>query len=308
MGGGTSTTTTQKLGPEQRQLFDLILPTLKKFSDPNAVDPWTGSKIVDFNQNQKRGQEMMLRYAKDMQSWFKPLRKQNAKGVKGVGFGTDSLSGLAKGQVAGAQAGRDFITSPDILSPDSNSYLKATAEAVQDSLAKQVTDNILPSIRGGAQTSGQTGGSRQAIIESRALADLMKKQADATTGLYSQGYGQGLNALVSGVGQATSAQGQAASELLGQGTKNLSLAPAISDLGLSPSKIFSAVGGQKQIMSQSLLNDEIDQYMSNQMFPFMMAKDMANLIFGMPTGTTTATQKTDPNPLAILQLIMAMAS
>lgn len=80
---------------------------------------------------------------------------------------------------------------------------------MQDSATRNLMENIMPTIRGGAIASGQYGGSRQGILESRAVSDFSKQMSDAAKGLAQNQNTASLqaraNAIESGRGRALSA-------------------------------------------------------------------------------------------------------
>ena len=71
--------------------------------------------------------------------------------------------------------------------PD-NPYLDQQAGAITDQLTQNMMENIMPGIRSDAIVSGQYGGSRQGLAESKAISNLNRDIAPALTNLYSGAY------------------------------------------------------------------------------------------------------------------------
>lgn len=126
--------------------------------------------------------------------------------------------------VGNAQNALNFAMSPDILSPDSNPYLAAQAQAAARPLMQNLTEQILPALGSSAEMAGQYGGSRQGIAEGIAARGTQQAIGDQSANIYSRAYGQGLNTMMQGLNQA----------------------PTVAGLGLMPSQIMQQVGTQRQ--------------------------------------------------------------
>jgi len=291
MGGGSShTTTTQELSPQQQQLFDLILPTITNSIGPNGVQSYDGSRVAGFTDAQVQGQNSAIDVANNfLPGYISSLTDSNRNLQNtGIGGGGDALSQILGAYDSGS-AGRNFVNSPDILSPDSNPYLQATADAAIRPVQESLMQKVLPSIRSSAGAAGQPGSSRQGIAEGLAIKGFTDKAGDISSDIFSKGYGQGLNTLARSVGTTTNAASSAGNNLLGAGTRALFDAPNLANLSFMPSRVLSGVGGQQQQMNQSILSDQVDAFMSRQMLPLMLAQNIGNLAFGMPAGTTKST-------------------
>ena len=124
-----------------------------------------------------------------------------------------------------AQGAQQFLTDPSILSPESNPYLAQTAQAATSPIMQALMEQILPGIRGGAIGAGGYGGSRQGIAEGIAGRGALQSIGDTTANIYSQAYGQGLNAMQGG----------------------LQTAPQTAALGLLPSQIMQQIGQEQRL-------------------------------------------------------------
>lgn len=250
MAGGSSTPTTQTTtaqpSRQQRELLDLALPQLKQFAASPPQLP-EGSGIAPFNETQIAGQQQVLGAVPTQQDI-----------------------------VSGAAGANKLLTSGDLLYAESNPYLQSTIEAATRPTIEALTEKMLPSIRSGATGAGQFGGSRQAIAEANALRDSERTVGDIASKLAFQGYGQGLDALVKGVG----------------------LAPQTAGAQTIPGATTSAVGDVQRAMEQALLGEEQAKYSYEQNLPLLVGKELAGVAAGLPGGSTTTTASTpQANPL-----------
>lgn len=290
MGGSrtSSTTTTQQLAPEQQELLDLVIPTAEGFiNSPPELFP--GSAIAGFDPLQTAAQESALDVAGNFLTPFTQSTADAHSNLQGaaIPLGTAGLGELIGGATA-AQPARDFFLSGDALSPDSNPFLASTADAAIGRVADNLTSEVLPSIRRGAQSAGQVGSSRQGIAEGLAIRDFTDTAGDISANIFSQGFADNLGATTQVLGQTQSLAGDAASSLLSEGTRSLFAAPQIADLALLPTQILEAVGATRQGQTQNLLTEEANRFMTDQLLPFIVAQDIANLAFGIPGGSTTS--------------------
>ncbi len=142
--------------------------------------------------------------------------------------GREMALGAAQGMspfINQAQQSNQFLMNPNMLDPSSNPFLAQTAQAASRPIMQALTEQILPNIRGGAVGAGQFGGSRQGIAEGIAARGALQQIGDTSANIYSQAYGQGLNAMQGGLG----------------------MAPQTAALGLMPSQVYQDVGSQQQM-------------------------------------------------------------
>lgn len=299
--GSNTTTTKQELSPEQQQLLSYALPAAKNISE-NTPTQFPGGSVSGFDPLQTQAQDLAAATATGS---IQPLvdstiaTQQNLQS-SAIPQGVGGLGALVGG-INKATPAQDFFLSGQAMDPTSNPYIQRTAEAAIDPLQKTLTQSILPSIRRGATGAGQTGSSRQGIAEGLAIQDFNKQAGDITSRIFSDSYSQGLGATGDALRSTLGLAKDSASTLLDQGTRSLFATPEIGNLALLPSKILSSVGGQKQQQSQAVLSDEAARYMQEQLMPFLVAQDVANLAFGIPNGSTiSTTSSSGPNPLQLL--------
>lgn len=172
-GGGQPTqTTTVQLSPEQRQLYDLAMPSLREFA-AKPPQAYPGSTVPGFDPLQVRGQEQAL--------------------------ATTGKQGDVVGSAADASR---FFTSGDVLNPASNPGLQGHVDAAVRPIYNNLTERVLPAVRSGATQAGQFGGSRQAIVESLAARDAATAAGDTAAKVVGQAYGTNIDAITKALGLA----------------------------------------------------------------------------------------------------------
>lgn len=185
--------------------------------------------------------------------------------------GRDSLRGFATSGASQildpAQKAWQFGLS-DVLSPDSNPYLKQTADAATRQITQAATDpgGVFSQIRSGAQEAGQFGGSRQGIAEGVAAGRVAQAVGDSSARLYSTGYGQGLDAY----GRA------------------LAMTPQMLTSSAMPSAYLSALGATQDAEAQSQENYQAAGRTWDINSPWMQLYNLAGVVQPqMRPGTST---------------------
>ncbi len=288
-GGDTTTVTRQELAPEQQELLNLVLPAARDIIEqPPQLFP--ESQIAGFTPLQVAGQEGAVAAAGEQ---IAPLAGSSITGAQQLqGFGLPvGLTGAtaAIGGLQPADAFLNFLLSGQALSPDTNPFLAATAEAAIRPLEQSFQQSILPGIRSEAIEAGQFGSSRQGIAEGIAGQELLAQQGDISSRIFSQGFSDVLGAATQALGTTQGAGVAGFESLLGEGTRSLFAAPALGDLALLPPSVLGSVGFQEQQLEQAQLSEEAQRFMTEQIIPFLVAQDVAQLAFGIPGGSVTST-------------------
>lgn len=252
MSGGSSgkpqtstSTTTQQLSPQQQQLLGLTNPVFKSYFNSDGsinASPYTGQTQAGTNPLQTLGQSMALQTAQ----------------------------GPAQGAVDATLQGTNFLTSGQVLDPNTNPGLAGTLQAATRNLTNNFSRSVLPSIRDDAVMSGGYGGSGQGIAEGLAASDLNNQVADTTSQLLSQNYQSGLDAM----------------------TKGLAFAPSNISAAFTPATAVSGVGDVQQNQQQSQINDLINNYYTKQFFPLQLAEELAGVAMGQPGGSASTASTT----------------
>lgn len=274
MGGGGQTSTqtsVQELSPEQRRLLDPVLPIAESFlKNPPKMFP--GSSVAQFDPMQLLAQQMTMNAAGGMT----PMLQQQQAG----GSALMQAGGAVLPNQIGAQ---NFLMSGAALDPRMNPALKGVTDAAIRPMVDTFKRQILPGIANDAVSAGGFGGTRQGIAEGIATSDLNRQIGDVSASIQNNAYNQGLQAMAQMAGQAPGSAGIA---------QGLSAFPQILSSSLLPAQLTSAVGEQRQGMTQAQLGEQVQRYVNEQMLPFAIAQDVAAMAFGIPAGTTTTTAKT----------------
>jgi hypothetical protein len=182
----------------------------------------------------------------------KSLKLGKEEPAGGGGISATALPGATSGQImAGAEGGPvgttgmvtpgvsaftdpkaatgNFLTSGAALNPETNPFLKSSIKAATRPMVDTLLEDMLPSIRGEAATSGNFGSSRQGIAEGLAIGRTNRNIGDVAASMANENYGRGLDAMSKAYGEnlgaATSAYGTkegAISDRFGTQESNLS--------------------------------------------------------------------------------------
>lgn len=172
---------------------------------------------------------------------------------------------------SGVMDASNFLMGP-ALSPDTNPYLKSTAEAAVRPVTEALTTQWLPSVRQGAMEVGGLGGSRQHNLEDRAIGRASTAASDATSKIYSDAFQSGMGNMV----------------------KSIALAPQTQSGMMFPSSVLEGVGSQQYGLSTAFAKEAYDRYMQEQMMPYLNTKDILGTMMGLGTGTSTTTTGASP--------------
>lgn len=93
-------------------------------------------------------------------------------------------------QVSGFTAGGGY-SQPSAYTP--NPYLTQQADAITQQVTGNLNRNILPQLRGNAQSVGGFGGSRQGVVEANALNDANQGLSNSLANLYGTDYTNAMN-------------------------------------------------------------------------------------------------------------------
>lgn len=182
----------------------------------------------------------------------------------------DSVLAYARGagrdMVNSSLGASNFLTSGDVLSPDSNPALAASIEGAINPVFRNLTQRVLPTTRSEFLGTGGTGSTRQGIAEGIATRDATRDAFDIASQMASTNYQAGLEAM----------------------TKGLALAPNTYNLGLGPAQSIGAVGQQREGYTRERMQENFARYMFNKFAPMQFLMDAANLAYGAPTMGTTS--------------------
>jgi hypothetical protein len=202
------------------------------------------------------------------------------------------LTGLAAmGQLGAGQQFARQATDPFAV----QSYMSPFMQNVVDTQKlSAVRDYQLaqPVRQAAATRAGAFGGSRQAIENAEAQRNLMSQlqsiQATGTQKAFEDAQKQqqfGANLGLQGLGAAAQSAGQ-----LG------TLAGAQQQADLARMQFQNQLGGQQQQYQQGIINQAIQDYATQQQYPYMQLSTMSNLLRGLPMqNMTTQGYQAQPN-------------
>lgn len=190
----------------------------------------------------------------------------------------DPLENLAQNQrlalAAGPMSGQvnalsgatmDMLRAPDVAS---NPYVAGMADTIQGRLNRNLMENQLPGIRGGALAAGQVGGSRQALAEGQAIGRTNEAYGDAMAQLYSDAYGKGLD----------------------QQYRGAATAPSTMQAMMMPSEMVANVGAYNRGEAELALQDQMARHEFNQNRPYSNLQNYMNIVQGNPWGSTSSSE------------------
>lgn len=255
MGGGSTTNTqvTEQALPEnQQQNVDALLRGALQYFKSGGRTFYPGDLIADFTPEQLAGQQSMLDFA---------------------GGGGQDL-------VNQAIAGNAFFMDPNnIFNPQNVPGFKGSEEALTRGYTQNLTENILPYVRGGATSTGQFGGSPSGIGQALAVERSNKGLSDSLANLYLGAYGQGLDTF----------------------NQSLNRAPGLFGLGLAPGQVQAGVGDVRQGQQQREIEADVARHEFQQNEPMLLLQLLQQLTGGAGqyggTTTSTATEKTKSSPI-----------
>lgn len=243
LSGGSSKPVTQtnkvELSKEQKEIYGYAKPFISQAAK-NPLELYQGVTLAGFNPNETAGQQQLLQAA---------------------GGSVDQLA------QAGSAANQFMLDPSKMLAP--NQYTTAYGDTLVQQLTQNLQRNILPNI--GRQTEVAMGPygatSRQGIREGIAIGDTAQAGGNALAKLYSDSYGQGLEAM----GRAQALNPQTIASMLTGG------------------QVQTAVGEQQRGMEQAGIDDAMQKFYLEQNLPMMRAQDIMALMNSMPGATGVST-------------------
>ena len=216
--------------------------------------------------------------------------------------GTAGLGGLNAQYTFNPYQTQSF-TSPGVAQKYMNPYLDVANQAAYRQSQIQNTANNAQ-----ATTAGAFGGGRQAIMGAQNNADLQRNLGQNQYNAYSLGQQQfnteqgqnqaaaNLNAQQQQYGSGLAMQGlntalQGASTLGQLGTNQYN-----QNLGITG--LQNQLGGQQQQQVQNVLNNQYQNYLSAQNYPYQQLNFMSNLIRGLPMTQQSASIYQAPPSMA----------
>ena len=254
-----------------------------------------------------------MQYQGDMTAQFTPLQQQSYQNAALMQTspqlqdatamaGTAGLGGLNAQYTFNPYQTQSF-TSPGVAQKYMNPYLDVANQAAYRQSQIQNTANNAQ-----ATTAGAFGGGRQAIMGAQNNADLQRNLGQNQYNAYSLGQQQfnteqgqnqaaaNLNAQQQQYGSGLAMQGlntalQGANTLGQLGTNQYN-----QNLGITG--LQNQLGGQQQQQVQNVLNNQYQNYLSAQNYPYQQLNFMSNLIRGLPMTQQSASIYQAPPSMA----------
>jgi hypothetical protein len=269
-----------------------ITSTIPSYATPYAqmllgnvfggVDPTTGqfrSGLATEGYEPYRGQTI---------AGFTPLQQQAMEGIAGMQVAPElgAASGLAAlaGRRAG-MAGRRYermATDPYAMQSYMSPYMQNVVEQQKREAMRDYARQI-PGLQAQGIRSGARGGTREALLQSEAQRNLQQQlQGLQATGLQNA-YQQAQQAQQFGanLGMSGLQQQLAASQALGGlGGQRFQQQAGIGQAQLG-------AGGQMQALEQQLLNQQYQDFINKQQFPYKQAEFGMGILRGIPTQSTS---------------------
>lgn len=181
-----------------------------------------------------------------------------------------SILGAAAGPAT--QIGQQAASTGNFLSganlyADSNPYLRSAIDTAIRPAVQTFGETIMPSIRSDAVSSGQFGSSRHGIADGIASRALLDSVSGTAATMSNANYQKGQDSMV----------------------QALQMAPLIQQMQFVPGQTMAGVGTQDRLMAQATLDAQIQKFMTDQMLPYLAAKDVAGVAMGLPGGSTVST-------------------
>jgi hypothetical protein len=215
MGGSSKTkskqATTTELPANQQQNIDQLMAGALDYYQSGGRTFFPGDTVANFDPNQITSQDLATNFA----------------GGAGQDFANQAI------------ASNQFFMDPShIYNPDNVPGFSGAVDALTRGYTQNLTENILPVIRGGDTSSGQFGGSASGIGQALAAERSNQALGDSLSGLYLGAYGQGLN----------------------QFNQAMNRSPEMFNLGLQPANIYGNVGLQNQQQAQQEIQGERERH------------------------------------------------
>lgn len=168
MSGGPSqgtSTTTQQLSPEQRQLLSQGMPLVNSFVNSYNAGGVKSPSQAPLTTSQIAGENTATNTAE--------------------GIGAQGVSDLAKTQ---------HFLSTNVLDPNNNPDLQGYIKAADQGITQNFQNSVIPSLRTEAINAGGLGGSRDTLGENLATQSYLRELGNTNSQILNTAYGQGLSA------------------------------------------------------------------------------------------------------------------
>ncbi len=226
MGGGSQKqksqqTQTTSLPANQQRNVDTLLAGALDYFNSGGREFFPGSTVAQFDPSQTEGQGQLLNFA----------------------------SGTGQDLVNRAISGNDFFLDPEnIMDPNRIPGFQGSVDDLTRGYTQNLTENVLPAVRGGATAAGQFGGSASGIGQALTAERSNQGLSDSLANMYMGAYGQGLDMF-------NQAQNRA---------------PGLFALGAAPGRLTSSVGDVRQAQDQRNIGEDVARHNFGQNEPIVL--------------------------------------
>ena len=295
-----------EIAPYAQGLLGQAAATTYKY-DASQIDPVTGMpKITGFQPYQA--------YTGDQTAQFSPLQQQSYAGAQNMQTapqlgGATQLAGMAGLGALGTNYGyqtQDF-TAPGVAKQYMNPYISNVMD-VQTQQANRQAQIQNAANNAQATTAGAFGGGRQAIMGAQNNADLQRNLANIQATGLNNAYTQGAQQF--NTQQQLGAQNAQFGANLGLQGLNTALqgANTLGNLGqtqygqqMGINELQNQYGGQQQQQMQNILNNQYQNFLNAQNYPYKQMGFLSDLINKLPMSAQSQTMYQAP-PSALSQI------
>lgn len=317
--GGGNTTTTTKADPwvgVQPYLTSGYQQLGNLYQPGQGPQYYSGSTVADPSGWTQLGQESMLGQMGNLNSMAQggaqSVQNMANYGANATQVGQNNavanmnsmynLGANAQGGLSGALSAMNRLNAAG--DPSTNQYFQGALQSAIRPVTQQFQEQVLPSLRQGAQESGQFGGSRQGIAEGLAARGYTDTIGDISSNMGNAAYAQGLQAMQSAgqlgsglaglSGQMYSGAGNLGANLYGMGTDAMGRSAGLNTAAMQgltmPGQLQQMIGQQQTDQRQQGLDADVQRWNYNQNLPYTMISDYLAMLNGAQGGSTTAQQ------------------
>lgn len=217
------------------------------------ADPTLRQQLGEIN-NLREGRRQ---YADVYNAWpLDPVSRRSDDTIAGQNEARRMATGGVRDTAFQSRRANNLLMDPEqMLSPDSNPYLQESVEAAVRPMRQEFRETVLPGIGSQAVAQGAYTGVRPQIQQRVAGRDYGREIGDVTSQIYSDAYGQGLEAM----------------------TRGVSMAPATMQASLIPSQTLRQIGNEDFEYRQAVREAERDIFEQENRAPLERLRDSTNL-------------------------------
>jgi hypothetical protein len=293
-------------------MADLVSQNISQTSIPDYARPYVenllgqSAALTDLEYNP------YMQYMGERQAQFSPLQQQsyeNAALMQTAPQLADATAMAGQAGLGALNTGYTYnpfqtksFTSPEMAESYMSPYMQNVVD-VQSQQARRQADIAAQTQQAQAARSGAFGGARDYISRAQGNADLQRNLANIQAAGSQNAYQQGMQQFNAEQGATQAAanlnaqQGQFGAGLGIQGLQTaLSSANTLGNLGntqytqnMGVTSMQNQLGGQQQQQVQGILNNQYQDYLNSQNYPYKQLGFMSDMLRGLPLTQQSAT-------------------